>query len=639
VLTIAFASVLVGVASPAQAADVNVGVGPKSFELKPGESAEFQVDAQNSGTQDRQYTLKVQAPGELGADVTITGTTAPCTSSGAAVTCVVQIKANDTKSFKYTLSAKNPSTVPAGGTKQGSGSITIDGFGAGGGHGSDNFDVKLRGPDQAPAVGEISGIVKDSKTGQPVNAAIVMVVDSARRNHQTGTDNAGRFKFPATENIAPGELNIGAGKDGFKTVPLKAIGNAGQALTNVALKLTPEVVSPSAQPATSDTAVAEAPSAVAAAPTVGATQAATTPASSNNSFSLVLIVLGGLLVLLGIGAIVLLLRRRDDDDPDDDPANAPPPTRGPGSTPMPVPANTGVYHGGADPTMVARSGGMNDATAIVRPIRPAEDPYAAPIGRGGQYGGQSGAVGYPDGSYSAAPTVPQQPAYGTPAGYVAPVAAPTQAYGGDSYHGANGNGYAPANGYGTNGYGGSHHNDQPEYGRGDSYGSGSGNGSGSGGSAGYSPADDATGHYEPRSSYSAGGGYGGSGMGSGSGSGSGSGANGYDPQDYARGGRYDTGPGYDAGSGGNGYPSAGSYPSAGNYDAPGYDPGNGYDAKGYRGGYDPAQYGATGHYDDPGTPPAPNPGGSTGRASARPVQPPMGSPDDRGRQQLGWLDD
>lgn len=581
VLTVVFAGVLIGVAGPAHADNlVGLDVGPTPIELRAGDKDRaFDVEIENrDGSSRHTYTLTVPAVGNLGNDVTLSTQDNRCQASGNNFVCeIADVEARGEVTVRFAVTAKGQISVPAAEVKEGTGSITVARFGTSAAPTTASYAVRLRGPDRAPVVGDVTGTVKDSTTGAGVANAIVVVRDSAQGNHQTSTDAQGRFRFPANENIPPGELNIGAAKDGYKNATTKANGIAGQVLANVALKLVPAAASPSAEPTVSDAGAAlEQPSTAASEALATPNTAAAANNSDGSSFTMILIILGGLLILLGVGALVLLLRKRDD-DPDEELA--------PGPGPGPAPGGRGGQPGGypaADQTMMARSAPMNDATAIVPPVRPGDDPYATRAG--GPYQPQAGHDPYRPSSgydpYPADATRAAGPAgYATrsPAGYTPGAPLPTEpAQPTRGGYGAAGQAGYPTSTYGGAGYGGSGYGDQGPV-------------AGGAPGAGY-PADAPTGRYEAGHSPSSG--YGGATGGYGAGTGGYGGATGHQAQEYGRGGGYEpptSGAGPSAGSGSSG--------AGGRHAGSGFDAGNGYDsAREPRGGYDSGQYGAADQY-------------------------------------------
>jgi hypothetical protein len=323
--------------------------------------------------------------------------------------------------------------------------------------------ITVRGQDRPETVRQLSGKVKD-QDGKAVSGAAVAMQDSQGNRYQSTSNGSGGFSFTSSEGepIAPGTIQVGAGKDGFKAAQVQVQAAAGRSVT-VSLTLKSEAATESASPSASASASATAePTEDAASEPVGED----TPAagggqdnaanSEDSGSSLIYFLLGGLLVAAGIGAMVLVfLRRRnaaDNGGDDDDPTGmgggggVVPPSHGRFNDATRVAAPVGA--GAAAATMVApRSGApsMADApTMLHRPVPPVEDefpdPYGAPIPQQGGYIGTGAAAGGWD----------DQPGYG---GTGNAYGAPTQ-YGravDDGYGQPDSYGAAPAAGYGDEG--------------------------------------------------------------------------------------------------------------------------------------------------------------------------------------------
>ncbi len=484
------------------------------------------------------------------------------------------------------------------------------------------YTVNLAGPQQAPVVPSVSGVVK-GPDGKPLSGADVAMQDSANHQFRGATNGAGAFTFTSTtaNPITPGSLLIGAGMAGYRqTVKDNINGQAGQPVTGIVLTL---ALAPSASTSATASAVAptDNPPAFTAGPAqvqTDSTDTAGNRASSGTatSFPWLPVLLGALLVLLGGGGIAYMLWRRKHDEDGDDEADA----DGPYEPRQPVRPGAPRAHGYAPDAMAA--------DAHTRLSDPYADPYAAPpgpptmvVGAGGMPRAMADAptmlhprqqadpYGASPGPYGAGAPRPPQPGYGPPPGSPAPggygppgAGSGGPAYGAGRTNGGYGGEYdAPpprrdADAYGAGGYGGAHGADNgytqaaPYGGGGDSYGSrGYGDESRGGGYGGET-------EYAPRSGRQSGG-Y----------------DEGYDPR-----GGYQTGSDYPAAGGYE--PTGGGYPPAGGRDA-----GNGYEPGGYEpsGGYPRDGYGdrSTGYGDD-------RPAGRGRRAAP---------PDDR--QRLDWLDD
>ncbi|MGW3606620.1 hypothetical protein [Micromonospora sp. NPDC005161] len=546
------------------------------------------------------------------------------------------------------------------------------------------FSLTVKGkaappPPQAQTVKSVSGKVIVQANGDAVPNAVVMLLDSAGKRHDTTSDGSGNFRFTGTTGnpIAPGRLELGASFDnvlGRKTINA----GAGQSVTGQRVSLALKVeVTPSPTPSASAEATpTEEPVEEGTEEEATEEASAGAPANASNEedggglSSYLIILLGGLLVAAGVGTIVLLwMKRKENGDEDDDPAGA-------GA----VPAARGGFRGaddqtrvvnrplGApDPTMVGGAGLSEAPTMMHRPVVDdvPPDPYGAPAQPYGAAGQQSwGGTGYGDepapGGYGAG-------GYGNASasgGGYGTAATPEGGYGaaGDGYGaGAAGDGYgAPGSGAGYGGapssgggYGGTPSSDG---------GYGSRDYTAPAGAAGYPPApaggagygerfDEPTGRYTgdstqypaPADPYATGvyqpeqgQGYGQS-----------------DPAPYGgraaepTGGYGQQAGGYD--QGGYGQQPAGGYDQGGYGQEPPAQRGGGYDDRGYdqsgygqqaAGGYDQGGYGQEppaqrgGGYDDRGY----DQGGygqQSGRA--RPADSPP--PTERGGRRLDWLDD
>lgn len=279
-------------------------------------------------------------------------------------------------------------------------------------------------PQEKPTVKSISGQVVNSRTGEPIEDAIVAITDPDGHHYSTRTNQDGRYSFKGSQEnpITPGAIKIGAMKDDVaSSIQTINVGNGGSATLRIAIQLpepTPSASpSESAEPTPSETAEAT-ESAEAFTPLPRSDDA---DEGGSGIGSLLLILVGGLLVALGVGAIVLLLMRRKDgadEEGDDEEAAA----AGRGH----VPGSQGRYGGMDDPTRV--TGGMGATPTVVtspalsdaptamldrRALADEEfpDPYGAPLPPQPRpsspgYGGEPGW----DRPYDSAPT---QPGYGS----------------------------------------------------------------------------------------------------------------------------------------------------------------------------------------------------------------------------------
>jgi hypothetical protein len=454
------------VAAPAYADDVNVQLSQNSFDMSAGDTKQLTVRLENTTNQATVARVTVNSPSGLG-DVQLRSGDDGCNGSGNSVSCAVPLGANKSKDIGFSLSARNPSSLQPGDTKQGSGSVQLD-FG-----GQKSFNVTLHGPaqTQAPSVSQVSGTVRDITSGTPIKGAVVVLVDSGacapgKEACQTGTDNSGGFRFTSRPDkpITPGSIQVGATKSGFDNGVTTVDARAGQSVT-VTIKLKPNAEATSSATAdplpTLDTQGPTADAATQVAPGAAQKQASN---SGPSAISWIILVLAGLLVLLGVGVFVVLFVNRKKGDAEDEEGDGPP--TGPHGSP--VPAGGGVYGGapGANPTMVGGSGmtqtvmaapGMRDAaTTILHPQRPEDefpDPYNAPY-PASPAGYPPNGNGYGGGAYGAT-QVGGYPAAGQPGGYdpqTQPYGAQPAGYGPGAMHGGEyGGEYAQGAGYGGQG--------------------------------------------------------------------------------------------------------------------------------------------------------------------------------------------
>nr|WP_296070525.1 carboxypeptidase-like regulatory domain-containing protein [uncultured Actinoplanes sp.] len=473
--------------------------------------------------------------------------------------------------------------------------------------GSRTATVTVKGPDKPQTVRQITGTVKD-QDGKAISNAAVGIQDSAGARYQTETNSSGKYSITSSDSkpIAPGNISVGAGKDGYEPASVQVQGNAGRTV-NVPLTLKEIVSTASASPSASASATTDPTDEVTEdTPTEDATTPAETDtektASSDDSggSSWIYILIGGLLVAAGIGAMVLVFLRRknsngggDDDDPTamGGPGGVVPPSQGRFNDATRVAAPVG---GASSATMVApRSGApsMSDApTMLQRPVPPVEDefpdPYGAPMpAHGGYagtpaggwddqaggydqqtpYGGGAADDGYGGGQYGAGAgqyggggTQPQQ-RYDEPTGMYQP--ADDAGY--DDY----GRGGAASGGnYGGGQYGGTYGGGGSAAPAGGNYGGGQGGqyGGGYGDQGGYDQGYDQGGGYGPQS----GGTYGGSAAPAGGNYGGGQGGQ------YGGGAGYGDQGGYDQRGGQYGDPNGGGYREPD--DQAGYDQRGGY---------------------------------------------------------------
>jgi hypothetical protein len=286
----------------------------------------------------------------------------------------------------------------------------------------DTAQITVQGPDKPQSVRAITGKVKDTG-GKGVAAARVGAQDSAGKTFQTVTNASGAFSILSNDAnpIAPGNIQVGAGKDGFGDGAVVSVqGEAGKTV-NVTLTLKPLQASASASASATPTAssasidpgsVLDTDAPTGPAVNLPSDDSATKNASQDSgSGSMLFVILGGLLVAAGVGAIVLVLMRRRNAGKGGagGPGGGPDDPTAMGGGPGVVPASQGRFNdatrvGGAPvggmgnpaaATMVApRSGApsMSEApTMLHRPVPAADDefpdPYGAPLPQQGGYAG------------------------------------------------------------------------------------------------------------------------------------------------------------------------------------------------------------------------------------------------------------
>jgi hypothetical protein len=467
------------------------------------------------------------------------------------------------------------SSLQAGESRNGTSEVSLTGGDR------QTFNVKVNGPERAAAVEEVSGIVTDELTGEPISGATVLLADSQNGEFSTTTNGNGEYRF-AGEEIAPGSIGLRASKEGYQGLDNIQNAQAGQKLTGIQLTLRSTASpTPSASPTPTATPGAT-PTSTAVPPPLDE------PGSGMSFFTKLMITLGILLVLLGIAAIAYLIWRRRRELREDGPEGAAFPTSGPRG-PAPRPGSHGVYHpaptqviGGArtqviggGPTQVARPGGGPPLPAVGPQPALAEAPTmlhragaadeTAMIPRAGGPPGPRPPVG---------PGGPPPPV--GPGGPPPPrPAAPPPAYGAETYAEPQGR---HAGGYGEepSGYGGRPYPESPAQ-PGRAYGSPAPAGASYGSPAGPPPAAGPTSAGPPASR----------------------GGQGYDPQSY---GSYGPDP-YAQPRGDYGQPS----PHRPGYDQTGYGPpGGGYSETGHPGG---GRHGAPEPgYGEPGYAPPARPG-------------------------------
>jgi hypothetical protein len=467
VVTALVAGLLVMIPMPAQAQNPDLrldGIG--SIELRVGggaQSVQIKVENRDDEAPAGQVGLTMTVPlADLGVHIASAPPECGLTNNNTRMDCTIaQIPPGQTWVGLTQVSVHGNSPLQAGETRNGTAQVVLSGGD------QQQFNVRLEGPERPPGVPEVSGFVTDEATGERIEGAAVLLVDSQNAEFRTGTNGNGEYRF-AGEAIAPGALGLRASKEGFEGQENIQQGQAGQPLTGIQLTLRSTAApTPSATPTPTPT------------PTATSTPAPVAVADSGGSggsfFTTLLVVLGLLLVLLGVGAIgLLIIRRRRERAEDEGPAGAAAPTSGPrgprpggpgGYRPPPAPATQVMRTRGgplpavgpspalADaPTMLQQRVGSADQTAVLPragdppgprppaagsppPPRPAAPTYGTPsAGSGDPRGRHAGAEGYEGYGGRAGPGGPAHsggPAYGHQQPGYQP--ADTQAYGHQTY--------------------------------------------------------------------------------------------------------------------------------------------------------------------------------------------------------------
>jgi hypothetical protein len=481
--------------------ELQVGGGPRTVEIR----------VTNNGDQPAQgvpFTLTVPLT-NLGVYIASAASGCSLTGSSTRMDCTVDIDPGQSWTGVAQIGVQPTSSLAPGETRNDSAEVRLTGQHSG----SQNFNVRLHGPQQAPRVKEISGTLTDVDTGEPIPNAVVLLLDGDDRSHEVGTNEQGLFRFQDMD-IAPGTIGLKARKEGYDGNNWTGRAEAGQSLTGIPLTAKSTASpSPSASPSGSASASPPASGSASAVPVAGQDE------SGGTFFQRLMIVMGVLFLLAGVGAIALMIWRRRS-DPDDGFDEADDPTSGPRG-PMPPPGSRGHYRptptqlagahtqvirpGGGPPlpavgprpaladapTMLHGAAGGADQTTVLprqaappraRPVPPPGSPpapapgYGQP-GYGGPPAGYAGSGGY--GSPAAAPNTP----YAGSGGYGSPAAAPNTPYAGSGGYGspaAAPGGYEPSSherptygGYGPDPYtrpasqptshGGYGHSAQPDY--------------------------------------------------------------------------------------------------------------------------------------------------------------------------------
>ena len=511
------AGLLTAVAAPAQAnhdvrlggvgnVELRVGGGPQNVQLRV-ENRGNHPPTEDGVARDVQLTMTVPLA-DRGVHIASPAQGCNLSNNDTRMDCAIpEIQPGQAWSGVAQIAVQGNSPVQAGETENGTAQVALTGnFNS-----QTTFNVRVQGPDRPPGVAEVSGVVTNEQTGEPISGAEVFLTDGQGVELRTTTNDSGQYRF-AGENIAAGSIGLRASKDGFESFSTTQNVQPGESVT---VQLAIRSTATSAPPETSAPATTAPPGTPSLAPVADSD-------SGGSFFTTVMVVLGIIFVLLGIGAIALLIYRRRkerlEDEGDEGPEGAGGPISGPPG-PRPTPGSHGVYRpsetqvmGGAQTqvlgpggrpvpavgpqpalanaqtSMMQRPGaGANDQTAMIPratdpagppgprppvagtppPPRPAaptyggtgyEDPRArhgAPPDRYDNptemYGGRGQADGY-DRTGQPAPYGQRGQAYGSPAAGAAPPAAPTPGSGtyGSPAHGSPAGRPEPA-GYGTEG--------------------------------------------------------------------------------------------------------------------------------------------------------------------------------------------
>ncbi len=375
--------------TPALAAKPTVSIGTLgSGNLRSGETTRLTFTVTNNAGEDPSPSVRIEVSGfdQL-----------RCTGQ---CNFIDPINPGQSKEYSVDLVAGN---VDPGDKKSGTVTITATTTGTpgGGDTGKASAPVTVQGPDAVQRIDGLKGKVRD-EFGAAVPGATVAYLDSRNGRGETTSGGDGSFSFPSTDDkpIAPGAIQVGASKEGFKNEETTVNGKPGRAVTANLKLASAAAATPSPTPSASAETSAEAaeePSAepAAAAPTVDSTPAGSVKDDEGSS-SLLFILGGGLLVAVGIGAMVLLFIKRKEKDPEDDDADLPAVP----AAAVPTPTRYGTA--GANPTRVAapRAGGpavgpapdatmvttgavppsLANAQTMLQPAVPADDEFPDPYG-------------------------------------------------------------------------------------------------------------------------------------------------------------------------------------------------------------------------------------------------------------------
>lgn len=332
--------------------ELKVGGGTQTVQIRVRNQAPPGDDPAANTARDVRLTMTLPL-GNEGVGIATAGE--GCTTSGNPPTrmdCAIpELPPGQERTVVVQIGVDPNSGLQAGQERNGTAQVTL----ATGG--TQSFNIRLRGPDQAPSITQVSGAVRDQATGEPIGDARVILIDGAGTEHSRGTDGQGRFDIRPEPNrpIAPGRIALLAQKTGYEgqqyqhPVPV----DAGQSVTDIQLVMINQQVEATPTPEPSESPTPE--------PTASATATAAAPPPPVEEdggltfFTKLMIIIGVLLVLLGIGAIALLIwrRRREADEDDGGFDDADDPVSGPRG-PTPTPGGRGAYR--PTPTQVAGSG-------------------------------------------------------------------------------------------------------------------------------------------------------------------------------------------------------------------------------------------------------------------------------------------
>ena len=352
-------------AAPAQAQPELRLEGIGGVELRVGGGAQsVQLGVRNDSDEEaaEQVGLSLTVPlADLGVHIASAPPECTLTASNTRMDCTIgQIPPDQSWVGLTQIGVHGNSPLQAGETRNGAAQVAL----ASGG--TQQFNVRLQGPERPAGVPEVSGFVTDESTGEPIEGASVLLVDSQNAEFRTTTNTNGEYRFTGAD-IAPGAIGLRASKEGFEGQENIQQGQAGQPLTGIQLTLRSTATpTPSATASPTPTpTLTGSPSPAAAVDTEGG--------SGGSFFTTLMVVLGVLLVLLGVGAIVfLIIKRRREQQGDDGPAGAAAPTSGPRG-PGPRPGSHGVYRPAPAPATQVIGGARTGPLPAVGPSRALAD--------------------------------------------------------------------------------------------------------------------------------------------------------------------------------------------------------------------------------------------------------------------------